>query len=243
MALQRWAVVEPILERLRPRRVLEVGCGLGGFGARLAGRYEYVGVEPDATSFATARPRIESAGGRAVHGTVAEIDGPFDLVCAFEVLEHIEDDAGALRQWATCVAPGGHVLLSVPAGTDRYGPSDAHVGHFRRYDPDGLRAVLEDADLEVVEMRRYAWPLGNVTEAVRNRLAARAKGAGRPERVPPPRGSAPRAPGTAGSGRWLQPGPWAGRMVGVAAAPFSRLQHRFPDRGVGLVALARRPDR
>ena len=143
MATLRWSVVARILAQLAPKRVLEVGCGQGGFGARIAalpGVGHYVGVEPDETSWAVAHERITPLGGEVRLGTsdLLGADEHFDLVCAFEVIEHIEDDRAALASWAAHLVPGGTVLVSVPAGPERFGPMDALVGHYRRYTPAQL---------------------------------------------------------------------------------------------------------
>lgn len=60
------------------------------------------------------------------------------MVCAFEVLEHIEDDKEALAERVTDVRPGGQLVLSVPAFQERFEPMDRHAGHFRRYSPEEL---------------------------------------------------------------------------------------------------------
>lgn len=232
LAQQRWSVVAGILDRVAAESVLEIGCGLGAFGARLAERYRYVGVEQDEVSYRTAARRITAAGGRVVQGTVADVDGSgFDLVCAFEVLEHIEHDVAALAEWAARARPGGSVLLSVPAGPERYGAWDEAVGHFRRYSRAGLEATMREAGLEPVASTHYGWPLGFATEAVRNRLA------GRPKAQP----DGPMEARTGSSGRRLQPGPALGRVVQVGVRPFEAFQRLRPSTGVGLVALARRP--
>lgn len=236
LALQRWSVVAPIVEQIRPVRILEIGCGLGSIGARLAARYDYTGVEQDETSYRTARDRIAAVGGRVVHGSFSDVEGSdFDLVCAFEVLEHIEDDQAALHDWAKLITPGGSLVLSVPAGPKRYGEWDKAVGHYRRYSPARLESVLTEAGLGDIRLTHYGWPLGFVTETIRNQVARRrthAAGSAQPDAM---------ADRTASSGRRLQPGPVAGRVVEVAAAPFAYLQARRPDVGVGVVAVARKP--
>ena len=225
-----------VVERMLPdgiTDVLEIGCGQGSVGARLAQRYHYLGIEPDPASWEVARQRIRAAG----HGEVRNITSGqlgterFDLVCAFEVLEHIEDDAAAVKEWAARLQARGWLLLSVPALQRRYGPFDELVGHFRRYDPPAMAALLGDCGFGEIEIRQYGFPLGYLLETARNvigrrRLAA-AVGRSAAER-------------TAGSGRILQP---SGRVRGAAiewgTAPFRLAQRAFPHAGPGLVARAR----
>lgn len=224
-----------IVQRTIPagvRTVLEIGCGRGSFGARLAQRYDYLGVEPDDDSYAVARDRLRAAGAGEVRNIPsAELgDRRFDLVCAFEVLEHIEDDAAALKEWSGHVRPGGWLLLSVPADQDRFGPFDTLVGHFRRYGPGDLAARLEGAGLTDVAVHRYSYPLGHALDAVRNVLGQRKLAAD----------TASVAARTAASGRTFQPGGLVmGSVNRVGTAPFRRMQRLFPGKGTGLVALAR----
>ncbi|MDE3203952.1 MAG: class I SAM-dependent methyltransferase [Acidobacteriota bacterium] len=227
----RWALVCEELGRIGPATVLEVGCGQGAVGARLAGRYGYVGVEPDRESFEVARQRIEPAGGRVYRGTVADVpDGRFDVVCAFEVLEHIDDDAAALRAWCRRLAPEGTLILSVPAGPERFGASDRAVGHYRRYTRDGIVALMAEVGMGDVTAVHYGWPLGLATEAVRNWLVTLRGG---------PDAAVGMASRSSASGRSLQPGALAGLVVEAVSPPFVALQRRCPDRGVGLVVTGR----
>jgi SAM-dependent methyltransferase len=231
-AALRWSVVRRLLDDIQPRRVLELGCGQGGFGARIAERAEYVGCEPDAESCAVARQRIEPLGGTVLHGTSELVgeDAAFDMVCAFEVIEHLEDDVGALTDWVTRLAPGGTVIVSVPAWPERFGPMDEVAGHYRRYTPEQLEAVLVKAGCVDPRHVLYGWPLSYVTETTWNWIARR-RGVGDRDSM---------SERSAGSGRMFQPGPRTGTLVRVGVAPFAVMQRMRPTSGTGLIGLARR---
>ena len=160
----------------------------------------------------------------------------YDLVCAFEVLEHLaDDDAAALADWATLVIAGGHLMDPVPGVR----PSVRPDGHQGRPLPPGhhlgeLAERLVEAGLVAPRVQVYGWPLGYALELVRNRMDARhlaAAGAGEPVQER-----------TAASGRHQQPGGGpVGRAIEVATLPFRYLQRLAPTRGTGLVAVATRP--
>ena len=116
-----------VVERMLPAGVtdvLEIGCGQGSVGARLAQRYRYLGLEPDRASWELARQRLRAVGRGEVRNITSGDLGTerFDLVCAFEVLEHLEDDAAAVKQWAARLRARGWLLLSIPALQRRFGP-------------------------------------------------------------------------------------------------------------------------
>ncbi len=243
----RWDVVTRLLPR-DVRTVLEIGCGQGSMGTRIAATTDYLGVEPDTTSCGVAQVRVASLGrGEVRHGLMEDVVEPsrtFDLVCSFEVIEHIKDDAAALTGWVERVRPGGWMLLSTPAFAERYGPSDAMVGHFRRYDPDAFADLMRKAGLVDPQVVVYGAGLGNLLESLRNVVGARRlRKAGKPV----PKGvqhnldAASLAELTSGSGRLFQPPAAAARVLQVGTTPFRLLQRQFPHRGTGLVALAQRP--
>ena len=216
--------------------VLEVGCGQGSFGLRAAKHHRYVGLEPDTGSYEVARQRFEQAGLGEVRNTMlADLpaDERFDLVCAYEVLEHIEDDAAALAEWAGRLRPGGWLLLSVPAHQSRFAAADVLVGHFRRYDPNAMADLLRRTGLEQIEVREYGMPLGYALEAGRNAI-------GRRRLASAAAADASMAERTGASGRLLQPqGGLRGTATRLGTAPFRMAQRGFPGAGTGLVARAR----
>ena len=232
-AALRWHLVSERITEIQPTTILECGAGQGSVGSRLCREYDYVGIEPDATSRQTAESRC-TEGTRLLSDIDQLADGEtFDLLCAFEVLEHIEDDKGVLARWVDHVRPGGHVLVSVPADPERFAPADELAGHFRRYSDADLSALFESAGLISLSVEHYGFPLGLALEAGRNTIARR-------------RLTAENDPGdvaarTAGSGRHLQPPTWTGAAIWWGTGPFRHLQRRYPHRGPGLVGLARRP--
>jgi SAM-dependent methyltransferase len=74
---------------------------------------------------------------------------PFDAVLALDVIEHIDDDRGALARLADVVRPGGTVVVSVPALPEFFTEFDAVQGHRRRYTPETLRLAFSGSALEV----------------------------------------------------------------------------------------------
>jgi SAM-dependent methyltransferase len=234
----RWEYVRPYVTAVSPRSTIEVGTGQGAMGARLAALTAgpYVGFELDRRSFERAAEVVGRAGGTVHHALLEDVDPePADLLCSFEVLEHLEDDRDALGSWVRYVRPGGHVLLSVPAHQRRFGPSDELVGHHRRYEPDGLAALARDVGLDAVTVRTYGAPLGYALEAVRNRIDAR-----RLDEVR--RSGLSAAERTATSGRQFQFGgrSWRSTAATAATLPFAKVQRIWPG-GIGLLLTARAP--
>jgi 2-polyprenyl-3-methyl-5-hydroxy-6-metoxy-1,4-benzoquinol methylase len=122
------------------RRVLEIGCGLGNFTSTLLDRETVVAIdiEPDCVERLKRRyPNREN-----LHAFSCDInDSEFvdlkrfkaDSCVCLNVLEHIEHDQEALQRMASAIAPGGVIVLIVPAFPALYGPIDRNVGHYRRY--------------------------------------------------------------------------------------------------------------
>lgn len=76
-----------------------------------------------------------------------------DAIIALDVLEHFEDDAAFVEKLKRHLRPGGRVVLKVPAQARLYGDVDRTSGHFRRYDEDGLAALMESAGFRTIALR------------------------------------------------------------------------------------------
>ena len=89
--------------------------------------------------------RLKACSGLAMLGEITALPFPdcsFDLVCAFDIVEHIEDDRQAFRELGRVAKDDATVIFSVPLHPARWSAFDALVGHVRRYDPDDLLAIL-----------------------------------------------------------------------------------------------------
>lgn len=126
-------------------RILDAGCGSGRFMVELAKLGTVTGVELSDTSVQLARQR---AVGEVVAGSVLEMpfaDDSFDLAVSLDVIEHLSDDLAALREFRRTVAPGGALLVTVPAYQWLWSGHDEINHHHRRYTRRSLQRVAEQA--------------------------------------------------------------------------------------------------
>jgi len=123
---------------------LEVGPGLR---PRLpVGGTHFVDVSEPALA------RLREQGGLAMLSDITALpfhDQAFDLVCAFDIVEHVEDDRRVFAELSRVARRGAIVVLSVPLHQARWSAFDALVGHVRRYEPDDLLALLREHGLEL----------------------------------------------------------------------------------------------
>jgi SAM-dependent methyltransferase len=132
--------------------LLEVGCGTGFVLSGIAGKFpgiNLVGSEYFAEGLPFAR-------GRVPHATLIQADAreipyveEFGVVCAFDVLEHIEDDILALTSLYQALRSGGGILLTVPQHQWLWSETDEHACHCRRYTRKELVGKLESAGFTV----------------------------------------------------------------------------------------------
>lgn len=123
-----WPLVQSLLTPAARR--LEIAPGLRP-RLPIAGT-AFVDISPPALQ------QLRQCGGQTVAGSVTSLplpDETFDVLCAFDIVEHVEDDTGALRELARVATPGATLVLSVPLHPALWTPFDAMVGHYRRYRP------------------------------------------------------------------------------------------------------------
>ncbi len=130
--------------------ILEVGAGLGTFTERLTRYGRVVATEKSPQSLAALQQRFAGRTDIEVRSADDDLaDRRFDAVVLVNVLEHIEDDIGALSGLARLLKPGGVVLVFAPALSQLMSDFDRSIGHFRRYERAELITAAYRAGLEV----------------------------------------------------------------------------------------------
>jgi len=215
-ANNRWWVIRQYLTDLAPQTVLELGCGVGQTGALIARDYKYVGVEPDSVSRSSAEGPVAAFGGtvfESIEEVSENIQVQFDVRCAFEVLEHLEEPVEVVSTWLKSLRPDGSFIFSVPANRERFSASDRAVGHYRRYDASDIEEFVNRLELTVLDMRTVGWPCGWIGERVRAIVAVLTR-----------RTESTKHNATSRSGRWLQPGKRFGPLLSPVVALSKAIQ-------------------
>ncbi len=164
----------------RPARVLDVGSA-DGPSARWLPQQGRVAVDLDVRGLVAGRDACASALALPFR------DATFDVVAAFDVIEHCEPESRALAELTRVLRPGGRLLVSVPAYQWAWSDHDVRAGHHRRYTRRRLVAALERPGLEVERVTHafaLVFPMFVAERAVR-RLRPPDPGAGQLPRPAP----------------------------------------------------------
>lgn len=136
-----------VIKHFQGKRCLEIGSGTK---PRIPVKNNYF---LDISS--TAVERLKKSGGKAkVYNLSSKIpfkSNTFDLVCAFEVLEHLKNDPLALKEIARVLKHQGILFISFPLKMNSFNEYDISVGHFRRYEPSQLEKMFKVCNLKIVQ--------------------------------------------------------------------------------------------
>lgn len=128
-----------------PEKLLDVGCGTGHMLEVLSSRCKScIGLDIH-------------AGIRQVQGNAEQLpfqDSAFDVVVAFDLLEHVDDKA-TLAEIYRVLVPGGICIFTVPAFSFLWSQRDVRAGHLRRYSRKSLKTALQASSLEVLRVQYY----------------------------------------------------------------------------------------
>lgn len=137
-----WPLVQSLLSEAE--RCLEVAPGLRP-RLPLSGT-QFVDIS------APAAAKLHARGAQVVLAEATALpfaQGSFDLVCALDIVEHVDDDEGVVSELSRVTRAGGSLLLSAPLHPSRWTSFDEIVGHRRRYEPSRLLEMLSNHRLLV----------------------------------------------------------------------------------------------
>lgn len=209
--------------------ILEIGCSGGPLQQRLreAGFQHLTGIDISETAIALAHQR-QIPNVSVMDGARLDFpDASFDLVVASDVLEHIEDEQQALREWRRVLRPGGQLLVYVPAYPQLWSQHDVVNRHFRRYTGATLQQALRTGGLQVLRQSYWNFTLFFPTYLIRQaqRLT-----------------SGPKPADEAGTGDLAAlPQPLNRSLIWLLQAENRLLRHLNLPVGVSVFALARKP--
>ena len=166
-------------------RILEIGCGTGHNLAMLAtfGEVDAIEIDPAARRIASQRLG-KPVGAAPLPGLPGVPRGHYHLIAVLDVVEHIEDDVAALKAMAACLAPGGKILITVPAHAWMWSAHDVVNHHHRRYSKATLKKAIAAAGMRPEKLGYFnslLFPL-----AAGARLAGKLTGRDDSDDSPPP---------------------------------------------------------
>lgn len=205
------------------RRVLEVGSGTGGNLELLKTFGSVDAVEPSAMARELA---ARSEGVRLHEGglpdQMPEFPDGFDLIAAFDVIEHVEADAASIRTLAGLLRSEGLLAVTVPAFGALWSRHDERHHHKRRYSRRDLEALFRQPGLEIIRLTYFNTLLFPVAASVRLAERAGLIGSAGADRLPPPAVNA--------------------ILAGIFGAEAGVLRLLSPPFGLSLLAIARRTE-
>jgi len=175
----RRRVLAALIQRLaRPpanANILEIGCGTGHNLAMLGEFGQVDALELDEKVRSVAEQRL---GHQVMSAPLPDLAGVperhYDLIGAFDVIEHIDDDQAALRSVASRLKPGGKLVMTVPAHQWMWSAHDVVNHHKRRYSKPGLKRLIEGSPLRLEAIGYFNSLL--FPAAVAERLSSKVRG-------------------------------------------------------------------
>lgn len=175
----RRAITSTMIRQLQlapDSRILEIGSGTGGNLEMLSGFGQTCAMELDDVAREIA---LKKTGGRfdikpgRCPDQIPYVGEKFDLICMFDVLEHIQEDQETLNALSPLLKPKGRIIITVPANPWMWSSHDVHLHHIRRYTASELKTKIDRAGLRAIRFSYFntlLFPLAIVAR-IKDRLS------------------------------------------------------------------------
>ncbi len=161
-------IIRQLTKRVtRESQTLDAGSGNGSLALKIGQKgYKVIGIDSSDNFISYARKMVEDTDLKNsvsfqkgnILGTGQE-DSSFDAVVSGEVLEHLEQDNQAVREFNRILRIGGYCIVTVPANPNLFDRTDEWAGHFRRYTKDGLVELFEQNGFRIEQCNYWGFPL------------------------------------------------------------------------------------
>jgi len=169
-ARHRRRIVVSILEKLKFKNMLDIGCGKCELALMLYKKYgpglDYTGVDLSPEVIRENKTRFTRAEFSAMNIEKERLKKKFDLIVCSEVLEHLDDRSAAFRNIVSMMEDGGHLLITVPTG--KVFPTEVHFGHTTHPDIDEMKRLGEENRLQLVSHINWGFPYYRLLKVVTN---------------------------------------------------------------------------
>lgn len=158
-------IIQEITTRIRSGKILDFGCGSGIMLARLAqtGAYTLVGIDISPANIRYIKRKYDNYPNMTAQvgsfTSLSEFSNLAAIICG-ETLEHMQNDVAVVKHFARALAPGGYVVVSVPAHQSRWTDIDVYAGHYRRYSKEQLAQLFLDQGFTIERCYYWGFPLG-----------------------------------------------------------------------------------
>jgi SAM-dependent methyltransferase len=161
LAALRRALADACVSEIEARHVLDIGCGSGVLAAQLEDSTNWTvdGTDLNLRALERCRPRRGKTLYYDVTEERVELVGSYGAVILFDVLEHLPDPRALLRSALRHLAPGGLVLINVPALPALMSAYDREAGHLRRYTTQSLLTEVEGLGVSTCVLRYWGFSL------------------------------------------------------------------------------------
>lgn len=169
-ACHRRRLILDVIAPLRATSLLDAGCGDGtllGFMRQARPDIpDWTGADLSPAQVERNRSRFPGIRFDVLDLEAAALERTFDLVLCSEVLEHVRDQAAAMRHLARMLTPQGHLVVTCPTG--RMYATERHFGHVHHPTPQELAGLAQASGLRVLSLQNWGWPLYRILKWATN---------------------------------------------------------------------------
>ncbi len=167
--LYRMRLYRKLIDGTQRKEFLDIGTG-NGYLLKYLSDNKYKGTAMDVSKDALkmAMGFISSKNIKLKHADIYKVSTKrkYDQIFAFEILEHVPDAPGFIRQISKLLTPKGRVLLSVPAHMKDWNKIDEMKGHYHRYEKDELNILFENEGLKIIRHWSYGFPFLRILRSI-----------------------------------------------------------------------------